>query len=120
MAPNTITIIGDPGHIYNIVKEQRIRIKRGLVEVSGDIENPNAKKKAKSKKEPAEEKKAADIEAKRLADEAKANSEGNGEAGTKEEGAKLENKEEKGGPDSDKESPAKPIAKKKAKKKAKK
>lgn len=38
-----ITIKGDPKHIYNIVKEQRIRIKRGMVEITGDIGNPKPK-----------------------------------------------------------------------------
>ena len=35
-----ITITGNPKQIYNIVKEQRIRIKRGMVEITGDIGNP--------------------------------------------------------------------------------
>ena len=38
-----ITIKGDPKQIYNIVKEQRIRIKRGMVEVTGDTGNPKKK-----------------------------------------------------------------------------
>jgi len=77
----TITITGDSKHVYNIVKENRIRMKRGLVAISGDIENPKIKKKPTKK-------------------EAK---------------PEIKTKEEKGGPNKDKEKSS--VKKKSAKKK---
>ena len=40
-----IIITGDPKHIYNIVKEQGGRVRRGFVKLEGDVENPKASKK---------------------------------------------------------------------------
>lgn len=72
-----ITITGDPKQIYNIVKEQRIRIKRGMVEVSGDVDSPHkelakiAAKKAKAIEDKRiKEEKEAEKEAKKLKDKA--------------------------------------------------
>ena len=39
----TIEIKGEAGIIYKIVRELRVRITRGLVTVSGDIDNPEKK-----------------------------------------------------------------------------
>ena len=47
----TITITGDPKHIYNIVKEQGGRVRRGFVKLEGDVENPKAKNTKPPKKE---------------------------------------------------------------------
>lgn len=41
-----ITITGNPKHVYHIVKENRIRIKRGYVSITGDIDKPEVKKQA--------------------------------------------------------------------------
>lgn len=98
-----ITITGDSQTIYNIVKESRIRIKRGLIEISGDVDNPYKKLDEKGKKiTKKEQEKQLELIEKDKPD--------------------VKTKEEKGGPDEDKEddsstkTPAKkkPAAKKKS------
>ena len=46
-----IIIIGSPKYIYNIVKYNRKLIQRGVIEIEGDVENPNAKKNSAKKEE---------------------------------------------------------------------
>ena len=62
MSKSTITVKGDPKTIYNIARELRVRVTRGLVEVSGDTDKPKAEKPKGVKKEVKEEK--ADVETK--------------------------------------------------------
>ena len=65
----TITIKGSDKHIYNIIKENRIRAKRGYITITGDTElEGNAARKAMITQEVAEtEAKKAKAEAKNMA-----------------------------------------------------
>lgn len=125
----TITITGDEKHISNIVRENRIRVRRKLIEISGDVEDPRkklaeaAKNKDKKGKKGKKGKGKGKPEAKKDPEEGKKDD--GGETGTKEEKPEIKTKEEKDGPNQDKEDgessketaiKKRPVAKKAAKK----